>query len=91
MDQRNLEILQSQLSPLAMRALMKGQKIQAIKIVREEKGIELMEAKELVEAAIASDPVIQAEMRNARRNSSGWVWVLILIVAGIAAWFFLAN
>lgn len=74
-----------------MRALMKGQKIQAIKIVREEKGIELMEAKELVEAAIASDPVIQAEMRNARRNSSGWVWVLILIVAGIAAWFFLAN
>ena len=79
------------LSPLAVRALMKGQKIEAIKIVREERGIDLMEAKELVEKYIRSDPAIQAELNNARLNSSGFAWILILIGLGILIWYFLAN
>ncbi len=55
---------------MAASALMMGQKIEAIKIVREERGIELT---------------------NVPRNSSGFGWILLLIVLGILARYFLAN
>ena len=79
------------LPPLAVSALMKGQKIEAIKIVREQRGIELTEAKEIVTEYIRSDPIIQAELKNAPRNSSGFGWILLLIVLGMLARYFLAN
>jgi len=79
------------LPPLAVSALVKGQKIEAIKLVREQRGIEPMEAKDIVEEYIRSDPVIQAELKNVRRNSSGFGWVLLLIGLGILVWHFLAN
>ncbi len=79
------------LPPLAVRALMKGQKIEAIKLMREERGVELTEAKEVVEEYIRSDPLLQAELKNIRRNSSGFSWILLLIVLGILVWYFLAN
>ena len=79
------------LPSLAVSALMKGRRIEAIKIVREERGIELMEAKEVVEDYIRSDPVVQAELKNVRRNSSGFGWILLLIGLGILGWYFLAN
>ncbi len=69
---------------------MKGQKIEAIKIVREERGIELSDAKDVVEEYIRSDPIIQAELKNVRRNGSGFGWILLLIVLGVLAWYFLA-
>ena len=59
------------LLPLAVRALMKGQKIEAIKTMREERGIELTEAKEAVEEYIRSDPINQAELTNVRRIAVG--------------------
>ncbi len=79
------------LPPLAVSALMKGQKIEAIKIVREERRIELTEAKEVIEEYIRSDPLIQAELKNVRRNSRGYGWILLLIVLGILGWDVLAN
>ncbi len=79
------------LPPLAVSALMKGQKIEAIKFVREERDIELTEAKEVVEEYILSDPVIQAELKNVRRNRSGFGWILLLIVLGILIWYFVVN
>ncbi len=77
--------------PLAVRALMNGQKIEAIKIVREEQGIELMEAKDIVEEYIRSDPIIQAELKNVRRYRNRFGWILLLIVLGLLARYFLAN
>ena len=53
------------LPPLAVRALMKGQKIEAIKIVRDERDIDLIEAKEVVEEYIRSDPI---RSRNSNRT-----------------------
>ena len=91
MDNLNQSNTEVGLPPLAVSALVKGQKIEAIKIVREERGIELIEAKEVVEEYIQSDPIIQAELKNVRRNNSGYGWILLLIVLGILVWYFLAN
>ncbi len=79
------------LPPLVVRALMKGQKIETIKLMREERGVELTEAKEVVEEYIRSDPLLQAGLKNIRRNSSGFSWILLLIVLGILVWYFIAN
>lgn len=79
------------LPPLAVTALMKGQKIAAVKIVREEQGIQLTEAKEVVEDYIRSDPVIQAELKNVRLNRSGFGWIILLIGLGILLWYFVAR
>ena len=76
---------------MAVSALMKGQKIEAIKIVREERGIELTEAKDVVEEYIRSDPIIQAELKIVRRYRNRFGWILLLIVLGILARYFLAN
>ena len=79
------------LPPLAVSALMKGQKIEAFKIVREERGIELTEAKGVVEEYIQTDPVIHAALKNVRRNSNGFGWILLVIALGILIWTFLAK
>lgn len=76
---------------MAVTALMKGQKIAAVKIVREEQGIQLTEAKEVVEDYIRSDPVIQAELKNVRLNRSGFGWIILLIGLGILLWYFVAR
>ena len=91
MDNQSQSNTAAGLPPLAVSALMKGRKIEAIKIVREEQGIELKEAKEVVEDYIRSDPVVQAELKNVRRNSSGFGWMLLLIGLGTLIWYFLAN
>ncbi len=76
---------------MAVSALLKGRKIEAIKIVREKQRIELKEAKEVVEEYIRSDPLIQIELKHVQRNSSGFGWILLLIGLGTLAWYFLAN
>ena len=82
---------EASISPVAVRALMKGQKIEAIKIVREERDVELVEAKEVVEGYIRSDPVIQAELKNVQRNRCGFGWIVLLLALGVLAWFVLAD
>ena len=77
--------------PLAVSALMKGQKIEAIKIMREERCIQLVEAKQAVEGYIRSDPVIQAGLKNIQLNRSGFGWIVLLLALGVLAWFFLAG
>ncbi len=91
MDSQSQSNTAAGLPPLAVSALMKGRKIEAIKIVREKQGIELKEAKEVVEEYIRSDPLIQIELKHVQRNSSGFGWILLLIGLGTLAWYFLAN
>ncbi len=91
MDNQSESNTEAGISPVAVRALMKGQKIEAIKIVREERGVELVEAKDVVEGYIRSDPVIQAELKNVQRNRSGFGWIVLLPALGVLAWFVLAD
>lgn len=78
------------LSPLAVNALLKGRKIEAIKIVRKERGVDLKEARAAVEAYIQRDPVLKTKLKRAGGNSSvGWVLLLVGLV--ILAWYLLSN
>lgn len=63
-----------------------GNLIGAIKIVREAEGLGLKEAKERVEAWIATQPELAAQLETRRREARGGFWVLaILFVAGCVA------
>jgi ribosomal protein L7/L12 len=48
----------------ALTALQHGNKIDAIRLVREERKIGLKEAKTLVEAYVESEPTLQARLRE---------------------------
>lgn len=66
----------------ALAALQQNRKIEAIKIVREQHGIGLKEAKDFVEAYIAGDVALQAQMRaNAPQMSGGRLLRLLSVVA----------
>lgn len=63
-----------------------GNLIEAIKIVREEEGLGLKEAKDKVEAWIASQPELKQQLDARSREARGGFWVLgLVLLAGIAA------
>lgn len=65
-----------------------GNIIEAIKIVREAQGIGLKEAKDRVEAWIATQPVLQSQLETRRKEARGGFWVLaILVLIGCLAAF----
>jgi hypothetical protein len=72
-----------QLPPEAVAALNAGRRIDAIRIVRERQGIDLEEARELVDGYVAVHPEIgvQLEQQRAlgRRNWLAWVVFLGLL------------
>lgn len=76
----------------AVVALRKGHKIGAIKIVRTAFGLGLKEAKDKVDAHVAADPVLRADLEDTvkRARPGAMIWLLLLIVAGLAA-FLLAR
>lgn len=67
----------------AIVALNQGQKLEAIKLVRESTGLGLKEAKEAVEAYIASQPHLQEQFASAGRGRWSGCLVLVIILAGI--------
>jgi ribosomal protein L7/L12 len=65
----------------AVSALHSGNKIEAIKIVREQQGVDLKEAKQRVEQFLRAEPAFQAsfaEMRARSGQSALW-WVAAII------------
>lgn len=74
-------------------ALVKGNKIEAIKIVREESGIGLKEAKDLVEQHVASRPGLQMQVESAQAEArQGFLpWFLVVIVIGALVYYFVAG
>lgn len=73
----------------ALAALRNGNKLVAIKIVRERQGLALAAAKTAVEDAIAADPWLRKQCAAATRRGSGGrilTWVLAIIAAAVA-WF----
>lgn len=71
-------------------ALKQGNKIGAIKIVRTAFGLGLKEAKNAVEAHVAQDPLLRAEMESVvqRRRPGRLLWILaILLIGGLIVYF----
>ena len=81
------------LSAAAIAALRQGNKIEAIKLVRREKGLELKEAKDLVDTYVRSDPDLQASLAAARsgtaRNALWWLAAILAVV--VAAYVVIAR
>ena len=71
-------------------ALLKGNKIEAIKIVREQRGVDLKGAKDIVEQHVAAHPGLQMQIDSAQAASrQGFLpWLMaVIIIAGLVYYF----
>jgi ribosomal protein L7/L12 len=94
MDTTNLkESPALQLSTTAISALHHGNKIEAIKIVREERNIGLKEAKDVIEDYVRSHPAVQSSLAAAQAETkrSALLWLAGLIVLAILAYYLLTT
>ena len=73
-------------------ALLKGNKIEAIKIVRRDRGVDLKDAKDIVERYVATHPALQMQIENVQSLSRRALlpWLMAVIVIGTLVVFFLA-
>ena len=72
-----------ELDPKVIAAIASGRKIEAIKLVREQKGIGLKEAKEWVDAYIEDNDLPSASTAKGGSNSN----VVFFIILGITVFF----
>ena len=74
-------------------ALLKGSKIEAIKIVRKDRGVDLKEAKDIVEQHVANHPGLQMQMESAQAASrQGFLpWLMAVILIGALVYYFAAG
>ena len=74
----------------AIPALEQGQTIEAIKIVRLERGLGLKESKDLVDAYLKSRPDLQRRLEAAQAESrQGFVrWLVIFLALAVVAAYF---
>lgn len=80
----------SGMSDQVRRALEQGHKIEAIRLLREERGLGLKASKETIEAWLAENP--QLAQRCVRRGGSGGMLVVIVfLLLGVAAWLMLRS
>lgn len=77
----------------AIPALEQGQTIEAIKIVREERGLGLKESKDLVDAYLKSRPDLQRRLQAAQSEAlQGFVrWMAIFLAMAAALGYFLLS
>jgi ribosomal protein L7/L12 len=77
----------------AIAALQAGNKIEAIKIFRQERGTDLKDAKDAVEAYIAAQPALReafaAAQAKARNNLL--TWGSLLVLGALVLYFFLKR
>ena len=74
----------------AIAALSNGNKIEAIKIVRQEWGTDLKDSKDAVEAYVKTQPALAATMQEARARSqpSGLTWLFVVALIGAVVYYF---
>ena len=74
-------------------ALLKGNKIEAIKIVRQERGVDLKGAKDIVEQHVAAHPGLQMQIDSAQAASrQGFLpWLMAVIVIAGLVYYFVAG
>ncbi len=84
-----------QLPATATAAVARGSKVDAIREVRAATGLGLLEAKQLVEAYIAANPVLDEQFRQQqaalRRRVIRWVVVIDLLILAAILWWFLGR
>jgi ribosomal protein L7/L12 len=77
----------------AVAALWKGQKIEAIKILRGEHNLDLHDAKQAVDAYVKGEPALQKRLAEAqaetRKECVMWFIPILVILAGM--YYFLAG
>ena len=84
----------SRFKPLPLEAvtlLNEGHMVQAIKVIRQAEGLGLKDAKDRVDAHLAREPLLRAQLktrqRAARRKLFFWFVVVdAMIVAGVVWW-----
>jgi hypothetical protein len=82
----------SPLSTAALVALQRGNKIDAIKIVRRERGLGLKDAKEFVEAHLTADPALASAFGGATSRGRSFMQVAFLIgTCALFVYFFLLR
>ncbi|MBI3621774.1 MAG: ribosomal protein L7/L12 [Nitrospirae bacterium] len=69
----------------AAAAIEAGRKIEAIKIVRKAKGLDLKDAKDLVDRYVEARPHLQRKLAEAQAESKRGcvIWLLTLLAAGL--------
>ena len=74
-------------------ALLKGNKIEAIKIVRKERGVDLKGAKDIVEQHVATHPGLQMQIDSAQAASrQGFLpWLMAAIIIAGLVYYFVAG
>ena len=83
-----------ELPPDVMRALKSGRKVEAIKLLREAKGIGLMEAKDAVDRIAVGQPQAPMPHRAAAKNDSGvgrLILVFLVLGACLAAYLYFSG
>ena len=81
-----------QLPSAAIAALHQGNKIEAIKIVRQERGIGLKEAKDAVDLYVQTDPLLQSKFATARAGNKRSVLIIAaLILLALIGYYLLGN
>jgi ribosomal protein L7/L12 len=79
-----------ELPAAAVEALTKGQKIEAIKIVRQESGLGLKQAKDVVDAYVAAHPILASQAQEASKGAKRrLLWVIVAAVASFLLFRFL--
>ena len=81
------------LSAAAIAALQRGNKIEAIKITREERSIGLKEAKDAIEDYVRSQPGLQSSFAAAQAETkrSALFWLAALSALAFLAYYFLVK
>lgn len=81
------------LSTAAASALQRGNKIEAIKIVREERNIGLKEAKDAVDEYLRGQPALQRARNTAQAESTrkALLWLAALIGLAMLGYYFLTS
>lgn len=77
----------------AVAALRRGNKIEAIKIVRMERNIGLKEAKDAVEDFVKAQPELQSTLADAQGEAKrgAVAWIAILLGLAVLAYYFLVK
>src|SRR5579872_2680599 len=63
----------------AIDALTKGNKIEAIKIVRQEWGTDLKDSKDAVDAYAKTRPDLMSQSQPGGSRAGAWLWLLVLL------------
>lgn len=81
------------LSAAVLSALNQGNKIAAIKLLREERGLDLKSAKDDIDRYVREHPAMRRQFDAAREAAKrkGLAWLLVLGLLGLALYAFVAQ